>query len=94
MDNRNCLTWEEWIRLNDVTLPHVLEMQEIIIEQEERISELESALEDKEQLLDSFDFETLERELDILEQNCWHEGETQIINITKIIDNYKLRMTS
>ena len=94
MDNRNCLTWEEWIRLNDVTLPHVLEMQDIIIEQEETIRELESVLDDKNHLLGSFDFDSLEKELNILEQNCWREGETQIINITKILDNFKLRIMS
>ena len=35
------LSWEEAIRLDAVTEEHVLEMQEIIIDQEETITDLE-----------------------------------------------------
>lgn len=91
MDNRNCLSWEEWIRLNDVTLPHVLEMQDIILDQETIIKELEAKLKDKEQLLNSFDFITLENELDWVEQCCGEDAKNSLIEITKILDNYKLR---
>ena len=92
MDNRNCLTWEEYIRLLDTDHPQILRMQNTIIKQQERIAELESEVKDKTQLLNSFDFETIEYELNMLGKYFCPPNCISILNITKVLDNIKLRI--
>jgi len=91
-DNQNYLSWEEWVRLNDVQLPHVLEMQDIILKQEERIRELENVLDGMDMLLHSFDFTTVDMYLDDLSKTATGKDMDILVALTNIIDNFKLRI--
>ena len=53
------LSWDEAIRLDAVTEEHILEMQEIIINQEGIIEDLEIRVTDTERLLDSLEIEEM-----------------------------------
>lgn len=85
------LSWEEAIRCESVTTSHILEMQEIIINQEGIIEDLETRVEETDRLLNSFDFETLNKELDWIEQCCDSDAQESFETITKIIYNFKSR---
>lgn len=53
------LSWDEAIRLDAVTEEHILEMQEIIINQEGIIEDLETRVQDTERLIDSLEIEDI-----------------------------------
>lgn len=85
------LSWEEAIRLDAVTEEHILEMQEIIINQEGIIEDLETRIQDTERLLNSFDFVTVDILLDSLGHTVTGKDMDTLVALTKIINNYKLR---
>ena len=88
------LSWEEAIRLDAVTEEHVLHMQNIIINQEGIIEDLEIRVTDTERLLGSFDFETVGILLDQLGHTATGRDMNVLVELCKVIDNYKLRTQS
>ena len=86
---QSTLTFDEWIRLNDVTEPFILEASDTLAEQERIIEEQEEEIEQLKVLIHSLDLKTLKVELDWIEQCCGSEAQTSIIKVTKILDNYK-----
>lgn len=87
------LTWDDYIRLNDIHEPHVLEASDTIAEQEIELQECYDRIESLENLIQSFDIDTLNIELAWIEQCCdANDGvQSSLVEITKILDNFKLR---
>ena len=56
--NNNNLTFDEWIRLNNIDTPQILEAADIIADQESIITEQEQEIEQLKMLINSFDFKT------------------------------------
>lgn len=80
------LSWEEAIRLDAVTEEHILEMQEIIINQEGIIDDLETRVQDTDRLLGSLDVTMM---LDNLNKLDFHisgeQGNNKIIELIQEI---------
>jgi len=92
--NNSNLSFDEWIRLNDIETPQIIEASEIIADQAETIEQQEDKILELRGLLESFDFDSVDKELSLIAQMCTQTSRINesLTNITKILDNYKLRI--
>lgn len=79
-----CLSWDEAIRLDAVTEEHILEMQDIIIEQEGIIDDLETRVEQTERVLNSLDVHHVLDLLDSMDEGFTLSQERTILILNEI----------
>ena len=92
--NQSPLSFDEWIRLNDIDNPHILEACGTLAKQERIIEEQEEEIHQLIGLLESFDFKTVYVELDWIRQcSGEHSIKSSVQAIEIIIDSFKKRMT-
>ena len=89
--NNSTLSFEEWIRLNDINTPQILEAANIIAEQETIIEQQEQEIDILESFINSFDFETMDYLLDELVNESGNQTE-HLMGMMRILDNYKSRI--
>ena len=82
---------EDYIRLNNVTEPIIIEAADIIIDQEEELKETYDRIKDLQSVVDSLDIESIEYELDALSKIVDGKAIDKLITIQTLLDNFKQR---
>ena len=91
--NNSNLSFDEWIRLNDIETPQIIEASEIIADQAETIEQQEDKILELTKLIESFDFESIQYELDSIDSRDSTDKNTRSITlIERVLNNYKLRI--
>ena len=85
------ITLEDYIRLNNVTEPIIIEAADIIIDQEEELKETYDRIKDLQSVVDSLDIESIEYELDALSKIVDGKAIDKLITIQTLLDNFKQR---
>lgn len=82
---------EEWMRLNNVTDQIIIDAADTIIEQEQELVEAYEKIETLENIIQGFDIESIEYELDALSKIVDGKTIDKLIAIQTLLDNFKQR---
>lgn len=82
---------EEWMRLNNVTDQIIIDAADTIIEQEQELVEAYEKIETLENIIQGFDIESIEYELDALSKIVDGKAIDKLIAIQTLLDNFKQR---